>query len=513
MLADKGYPYIVRQSTNNGQKGFLQADKSFLNEGNTISFGQDTATVFYQECPYFTGDKIKILKSKDSHFHKGNAPFFLVAIQRAFSGFSWGSQSFSEKIIKRMDIILPQAKDGNIDFAFMEDIVRELEVSCMQKLEGYLLATGLNNYILTDSEQSLLRDFKNLKWQEFLMDDLFEKKKTKKLSYKAKELPKKPGNNYTLPCLTSSFMNQGLNYYAPRNGATILNNVISIPSNSDVYRAYYQPDDFTVLSDAYAISWKDKSIELHDKQYLFLASCINKVTNLPVYSYKNKLGGWEVVKNKRILLPVNANNQPDLVVMGQIISALQKSAIAGVVNYTKQNLDFTRRVVTFNTQYTETNSGLIMAAEPFECYNWNRFDQSICDSFGGNKTILVGCYKGKKHLDWILSHQIYNIRLGNTKGSMEANRELFDSTSMLLLYELGKPNKLSAYKIVGNKEMGKEELLAMGYPNKNPRKSYMTFNITPLELDLTTLSEHNLIEKLVELNPKNAKGTPVFIVP
>lgn len=513
MLADKGYPYIVRQSTNNGQKGFLQADKSFLNEGNTISFGQDTATVFYQECPYFTGDKIKILKSKDPHFHKGNAPFFLVAIQRAFSGFSWGSQSFSEKTIKRMDIILPQAKDGNIDFAFMEDIVHELEVSCMHELEGYLLATGLNNYILTDSEQSLLLDFKNLKWQEFLMDDLFEKKKTKKLSYKAKELPKQPENNYTLPCLTSSFMNQGLNYYAPRNGATILNNVISIPSNSDVYRAYYQPNDFTVLSDAYAICWKDKNIELQDKQYLFLVACINKVTNLSIYSYKNKLGGWEVVKNKRILLPVNADNQPDLVVMEQIISALQKSAIADVANYSKQNLDASRRVVTLNTQHSGTNLELAMAAEPFEYYKWEGFDQSICDFFGGDKTILIGCYKGKKYKDWIHAHNIYNIRLGDTKGSMEAHRELFDNTSLLVLYELGKPNKLSAYKIVGNKEMGKDELRAMDYPNNKPRKSYMTFSITPLEMDLTFLVEHHLIERLIELNSENAKGTPVFIQP
>lgn len=317
----------------------MQADKSFLNEGNTISFGQDTATVFYQEKPYFTGDKIKILKSKDPNFHKGNALFFLISIQRAFSGFSWGSQSFSENIIKRMDIVLPQTKDGNIDYAFMEKIVRELEASCLRELEGYLLATGLNNYVLTGSEQSALRDFKNLRWQEFLMDDLFEKVKTKNLSYKAKDLPKQPESNYTLPCLTSSFMNQGLNYYAPRNGATILNNVISIPSNSDVYRAYYQPNDFTVLSDAYAIRWKDESIELHDKQYLFLVACINKVTNLPIYSYKNKLGGWKVVKNKRILLPVNANNQPDLMVMEQIISALQKNAIADVANFTKQNLD------------------------------------------------------------------------------------------------------------------------------------------------------------------------------
>ena len=339
MLADKGYPYIVRQSTNNGQKGFLQADKSYLNEGNTISFGQDTATVYYQECPYFTGDKIKILKSKDPHFHKGNAPFFLVAIQRAFSGFTWGSQSFSEKVIKKMNILLPQTVDGNIDFAFMEDIVHELEESYLHELEKYLSVTGLNNKTLTDREKKYLSDFDNLKWHEFLMDDLFVKQKVKKLSYKAKELPKQSSGDYSLPCLTSSFMNQGLNYYAPRNGATILNNVISIPSNSDVYRAYYQPNDFTVLSDAYAISWKDESIELKDKQYLFLVACINKVTNLPIYSYKNKLGGWEVVKDKKILLPVNDNNQPDLEAMENIISALQKSSIADVVSYTKQNLD------------------------------------------------------------------------------------------------------------------------------------------------------------------------------
>ena len=89
-----------------------------------------------------------------------------------------------------------------------------------------------------------------------------EKIATKKLPYKAKELPKQPTDDYVLPCLTSSFQNQGLNYYAPKAGATVLNNVISIPSNSDVYRAYYQTRDFTVLSDAYAIRWKSKEIEL-----------------------------------------------------------------------------------------------------------------------------------------------------------------------------------------------------------------------------------------------------------
>ena len=32
-------PYVVRISYNNGQKGFIDEDEVFLNEGNTISFG------------------------------------------------------------------------------------------------------------------------------------------------------------------------------------------------------------------------------------------------------------------------------------------------------------------------------------------------------------------------------------------------------------------------------------------------------------------------------------------
>lgn len=155
----------------------------------------------------------------------------------------------------------------------------------------------------------------------------------------------------------------------------------------------------------------------------------------------------------------------------------------------------------------------MMAAEPFGRYKWEGFDQSIRDFFDNDQTILVGCYKGKAYRDWIDAHHLYNIRMGKTKGSMEANRELFGSTSLLVLYEMGKPDELSAYKIVDYREIGKEELIEMGYPNKKPRKSYMSFSLEPLEMNLTFLIEHHLIERLVELNANNAKGTPVFIEP
>ena len=58
-----------------------------------------------------------------------------------------------------------------------------------------------------------------------------------------------------------------------------------------------------------------------------------------------------------------------------------------------------------------------------------------------------------------------------------------------------------------------QQYLIKQYPNKKPRKNYMAFDIVPLEKDLTFLVEHHLIERLVELNVNNAKGTPVFIEP
>lgn len=184
---------------------------------------------------------------------------------------------------------------------------------------------------------SLNEKLGTVKWGDYKMGELFQRVKANKLPYKADELPNQPLGEYTLPCLTLSFNNQGLNYYAPREGATVLQNVISIPSNSDVYRAYYQPNDFTVLSDAYAIRWILDDRELSSRQYLFMVMCINKVTDLPIYSYKNKLGGWNVVKNKHIQLP-QKRGEIDFDFMESIVAELEAYlTVSGLDNYELSN--------------------------------------------------------------------------------------------------------------------------------------------------------------------------------
>ena len=135
-IEEVGFPYVVRTALNNGIRGYINEDEEFLNEGNTISFGQDTATMFYQEKPYFTGDKIKIVKCKDESFNKLNAHFFITAMGKAFSSFSWGSSSFSVEIIKNQNISLPSTQ-GIPLYAYMEVFIRAVQKLVIKDVVQY----------------------------------------------------------------------------------------------------------------------------------------------------------------------------------------------------------------------------------------------------------------------------------------------------------------------------------------------------------------------------------------
>jgi hypothetical protein len=330
-----GINFVGRTFENNGIQGKIQKRDFEPNNPNTI-----TATVIgnykyvkLQTEPYYCSQNINKLTPK-SIFKKWDsriAYFFIASVQKFVSLYDGQQGGYKLTDIKNHKISVP-TKNNEIDFNFIEHYISELESERISEFESQLLDKGLNDYELSDKEQKTIDEYDNIEWSEFKLDNLFERVKTKKLSYKAKELPNQPIDNHILPCLTSSFNNQGLNYFAPKDGATILKNVISIPSNSDVYRAYFQPNNFTVLSDAYAISWILDSKKLEPNEYLFNVQCINKVTDLPIYSYKNKLGGWNVVKNKLIQLPIK-NDNPDYELMNNLISAIKKMLIKDVVLY------------------------------------------------------------------------------------------------------------------------------------------------------------------------------------
>lgn len=121
------HPYVARSSINNGIRGYITEDEQYLNNANTISFGQDTATMFYQEKPYFTGDKIKIMTYKEKTLDKNLACYLITMMKKAFQNFSWGQSSFNETILKNIEIEMPITNIGNIDYDFIETFINALQ--------------------------------------------------------------------------------------------------------------------------------------------------------------------------------------------------------------------------------------------------------------------------------------------------------------------------------------------------------------------------------------------------
>ena len=346
LVSGKEYDYVTRTSLNQGvlqTTGFVNEEN--INPAGTWSLGLLQMDFFYRKKPWYAGQFVRKITPKIT-IKESVILFFSTLLNKQKPRLLSVLVRDVDKVFLSTKIQLP-IKDGEIDFDFMESFIAELEAQRIAELSAYLKVSGFDNYELSAEERDALQKFAELNsddWGTYTVGNLFERVATKKLPYKAKELPKQPTNDYVLPCLTSSFQNQGLNYYAPKECATVINNVISLPSNSDVYRAYYQSRDFTVLSDSYAIRWKLAENKPTPNQYLFMVMCINKVTDLPIYSYKNKLGGWNVVKHKEIRLP-EKDGKIDFTFMEAFISAIKKIAIKDVVEYSDAKIKATKKVV------------------------------------------------------------------------------------------------------------------------------------------------------------------------
>lgn len=148
---------------------------------------------------------------------------------------------------------------------------------------------------------------------------------------KVGDLSPKKIAEFTLPVLTAGIENQGLNNYAPRDNATILKNVISISANgANTGATFYQNKEFTVLQDAYAISFKEEYTP-NDNQYLFLTGAIAK-SIYGNFAWTDK-AGWEKVKKEFIQLPTK-DGKIDFEFMDACIRELSAYlTVSGLDNY------------------------------------------------------------------------------------------------------------------------------------------------------------------------------------
>lgn len=130
-------PHVTRTDVNNGVKDFVQLEASFKKEqGNAITVGDTTATIFYQEREFICGDHMVILRSQK--LNKYNSLFLTTIMNLERPRYNYG-RAFKKDTIAATKIKLPAINTGKKDksgkaiyepdWQFMEDYIKSLPYS------------------------------------------------------------------------------------------------------------------------------------------------------------------------------------------------------------------------------------------------------------------------------------------------------------------------------------------------------------------------------------------------
>ncbi|GAA9128911.1 hypothetical protein Taitung69_00300 [Helicobacter pylori] len=356
---ENSYPYVVRAATNNGVKGFIVDDPIFTNEKNTLSFAQDTFTVFYQKQPYFTGNKVKILKPKFAFKSPKILHFISAILQFILKPLTWGLGSTTESIAEfKFSLPLkPTAKTQtlkDIDFNFMEKFIAELEQCRLAELEAYLKATGLSNTTLSHDEENALNAFngKNsgggntpcgLTWQSFKLGDLFEIRPTKAYKLTNSHLFDNSAKN---PVVTNSSLNNGISGYSSLE-PTQKGNQITYSDTTTSEGIFYQKRPFIGYSHVQGLYPLKYHEFWNEKTLLYIVTAFKKVA-CGRFNYGNKFNR-KIASGMPIFLPTNQHGEIDFHFMRTLINALMKQTIQGVVQYSSAKIQATKEAISQET--------------------------------------------------------------------------------------------------------------------------------------------------------------------
>jgi hypothetical protein len=328
-------PYVVRTTTNNGLRGFIIEDETYANEGNTLSFAQDTFSVFYQKQKYFTGNKVKVLKGKFENQSEQVMSYLTVCFQKALSEFTWGVGSTVESIVETK-IMLP-VYDNKINFDFMEAFIATLKAERLATLKAYLTVTGLSNTTLSAEEDSVLSSLESQTWKTFEVKQLFSIKNTH--SILSRDIVPNSGK---IPYLTAGQSNNSVGTHIQFDNAYIdEGNCIFIGGKTFVVT--YQKDQF-FSNDSHNLALYHKELDKRTKNnLLFMATSIYKSLS-PLYSWGDSISNKKIQKDI-MQLPITDDGLPDYDTMNLVVSALQKVVIQGVVSYLDERIEKTGELV------------------------------------------------------------------------------------------------------------------------------------------------------------------------
>ena len=285
--SDNAIRYITRTGENNGCEllaDVRDVDKKAVERGNAISIGDTTATCFYQEEDFITGDHMVVVRA-DSWLNPYTALYIVAILSNEQYKYSYGRAYLMDRI-KDTIMKLPVGLDGNPNWHFMEKYIKSLH----------------HKPLTTKNKKGKTPDLNVDEWKKFKIKDFF-KVELAKGDIKLGEV-----DNRDIPLVSSGESNNGIVGYIDEVGD---GKSEIFPANRitvDMFgNAFYQDEPFYAVSHG-RVNILNPKFNLTRNIGLFISTII--IQEKYKYSYGRAVYS-HVAENMEIRLPVDSSGSPD----------------------------------------------------------------------------------------------------------------------------------------------------------------------------------------------------------
>ena len=314
-----GVSYNGAKYNDNGVTGFVETNGKFkIFKGNAIVFvmtGEGSVGLSVYKKEDFVPSS-NVFVGYSSVLNRWNGLFLVTAINNGADRYNYGYIR-NEKRLFNEKILLPVNSDGLPDWQFMEDFMKQIERDKISAVLSYY-NNSLNNNGLRGGVERWIPS--KSCWAAFAIQDVCEIVSGQDI-YERERIA---GNT---PYITSTANNNGIGYFISNQNTTLEKDCISVNRNGSVGYAFYHPYHALFGNDTRKLRPK----YLNKYTSLFLTACIEKQRIKYGYGYKMGTGR---LKKQKILLPVDASNQPDWI---NIERFMQQMELEKIICYLKSN--------------------------------------------------------------------------------------------------------------------------------------------------------------------------------
>ena len=312
-ITKKGIPYITRTSFNNGLEEIVENINVHKNPKNTISLGAENADFFYQSVEYITGNKMYIIQN--DNISKNVGIFLVQSFRNSIKdcGFGYGKGLTGTRFKERI-VILPMDSQGQPNWQFMEDYIKQEQKQQVQKIIDYY-------------ERKLVElagdvaGLDKVEWKTFRFTEVFQE------IQRGKRLTKANQTDGPKPYISSTSENNGVDaFIGNETGVRKFEDVLTLANSGSVGSTFYQQFEFVASDHVTAL----KSENADKYAYLFLSTVVKRLEEK--YSFNREINDTRI-KREKVILPADKEGNPNFQYMSDFVKKLELDKAQEVLEY------------------------------------------------------------------------------------------------------------------------------------------------------------------------------------